>query len=713
MLDYLYEWFGIPPEEQPPNHYRLLGIGLFEKDTGVINAAAEKQLLLLHDLVKGGHGEVAVKLSQQIRAVRLLLLDPEKKQAYDLTLQAQQGVSKPPVQAGSPRMGHAGPHGPAVIQVPPVAAASRQPQVRLKARPQSRSSTRRRAKRVSWSGRIMKLLIGSGLSVAVLIGFGLATGRLVVDLDKRGKREGQPEEPLSRASEERISRSREISGSALAQDVEGNEPVRTELQEQVHQETVEEETATPVASGDPVAGLAQRPSDEQVAEQMDRIQKQTTNEWKVAQEEGRRLEFARAIYRMGMKEKSDVVARYAYLQLAHQLMLQQEDYESAFAVLDSMEANFSDFDARLHKVDAIKETTASLPPERLDGLFMAVCDVVEESAEDRAFDAAKSLCELTRTEFVLSQEDIETIDQLGLDVDELSAAFEEKVRAEQLLETDPKNSEALGRLGGFICLYQHQWEDGLSRLSKGVDRYSEAASREVSAKDSIETADAWFNLMANETSRMRQLAIAIHAKDLYQQMLPSSSSQASVIAKRIKGLERVVKRKHRYQLGDRGLTRERDYREFTSQDSKSDFVERQGNRFVLGMGRRRDGTGEAIASVELQHASILRTAMRQSKGYAGPITPRSRMGFFVDYHTPGGYEKRVFLSFGKDRGKPFEQPNWGVGGRPTEVVELGWSKQQELDLGRWSPENWDGRCWFMMYMKDAGAFYNMEVTLGW
>ena len=417
---------------------------------------------------------------------------------------------------------------------------------------------------------------------------------------------------------------------------------------------------------------------------------------------------------MGVKEKTDVVARYAYLQLAHQLMLQKENYESAFAVLDSMEANFSDFDARQLKIDAIREKTASLPPERLDGLFMAVCDVVEESAEDRAFEAAKSLCELTRTEFLLSQEDIETIDQLRLDVDEISAAFEEKVRAEQLLETDPKNSEALGRIGGFMCLYQHQWEDGLRRLSKGVDRYSEAASREVSANDSIETADAWFKLMTDEKSRMRQLAIAIHARDLYQQILRKSSpSQASVIDKRIKGLERVVKRKHRYQLGDRGLTMERGYRVFTSQDSKSDFVERQGNRFVLGMGRRRDGKGEAIASVELQHASILRTAMRQSKGYAGPITPKSRMGFFVDYHTPGGYEKRVFLSFGKDRGTPFEQPNWGVAGRPTEVVELGWSKQQELDLGKWSPENWDGRCWFMMYMKDAGAFYNIEVTLDW
>jgi hypothetical protein len=131
------------------------------------------------------------------------------------------------------------------------------------------------------------------------------------------------------------------------------------------------------------------------------------------------------------------------------------------------------------------------------------------------------------------------------------------------------------------------------------------------------------------------------------------------------------------------------------------------------MGRRLDGRGEAIAALELQNASLIKATMEQSKRYVGLITPKSRMGFFVDYHTPGGYEKRVFFSFGKDQGTDFKQPNWGAAGRPDKVVELGWSKQQDLDLEKWSPEHWDGRCWFMIYMKDAGAFYNIKVTLGW
>ena len=31
-FDPYYKWLGIPREEQPPNHYRVLGIRVFEED---------------------------------------------------------------------------------------------------------------------------------------------------------------------------------------------------------------------------------------------------------------------------------------------------------------------------------------------------------------------------------------------------------------------------------------------------------------------------------------------------------------------------------------------------------------------------------------------------------------------------------------------------------------------------------------------------------
>ena len=52
-FDPYHKWLGIPPKEQPPNHYRLLGITLFEADREVIEAAANRQMSYLQELSSG------------------------------------------------------------------------------------------------------------------------------------------------------------------------------------------------------------------------------------------------------------------------------------------------------------------------------------------------------------------------------------------------------------------------------------------------------------------------------------------------------------------------------------------------------------------------------------------------------------------------------------------------------------------------------------
>ena len=52
-FDPYYQWLGIPPEEQPPNHYRLLGIQLFEENREVIQNAADRQMVHLRSFQNG------------------------------------------------------------------------------------------------------------------------------------------------------------------------------------------------------------------------------------------------------------------------------------------------------------------------------------------------------------------------------------------------------------------------------------------------------------------------------------------------------------------------------------------------------------------------------------------------------------------------------------------------------------------------------------
>ncbi len=89
-----HKWLGIPPEEQPPNYYRLLGIALFEKDRDVIIAAIDQRQVYLKQKSVGPRGELVGPLLEELQKARLCLLNRLTKANYDSTLRAQ-GVTAP------------------------------------------------------------------------------------------------------------------------------------------------------------------------------------------------------------------------------------------------------------------------------------------------------------------------------------------------------------------------------------------------------------------------------------------------------------------------------------------------------------------------------------------------------------------------------------------------------------------------------------------
>lgn len=83
------KWLGIPPKDQPPNHYRLLGIAHFEDDPDVIENAATRQMAHVRTFQSGKHGPISQRILNELTAAKLCLLQPAKKQAYDEALRAQ------------------------------------------------------------------------------------------------------------------------------------------------------------------------------------------------------------------------------------------------------------------------------------------------------------------------------------------------------------------------------------------------------------------------------------------------------------------------------------------------------------------------------------------------------------------------------------------------------------------------------------------------
>ena len=88
-FDPYYIWLGIPPEDQPPNHYRLLGVTLFESNREVMEAAANRQMAYMQEVSSGEeHIDEAQKILGELSKARVCLLNGEKKTAYDADLRA-------------------------------------------------------------------------------------------------------------------------------------------------------------------------------------------------------------------------------------------------------------------------------------------------------------------------------------------------------------------------------------------------------------------------------------------------------------------------------------------------------------------------------------------------------------------------------------------------------------------------------------------------
>lgn len=85
-FDPYHKWLGISPKDQPPNHYRLLAIELFENDLDVIEGAADRQMAHVRTFQAGQNSAASQRILNELSAAKLCLLDPAKKAAYDRQL---------------------------------------------------------------------------------------------------------------------------------------------------------------------------------------------------------------------------------------------------------------------------------------------------------------------------------------------------------------------------------------------------------------------------------------------------------------------------------------------------------------------------------------------------------------------------------------------------------------------------------------------------
>jgi hypothetical protein len=98
-----HKWLAIPPEEQPPHHYRLLGVRVLEDDLDVIETAADQKMVHLRTFHTGDRAKLAQRLLNEISSAKVCLLNPDKKEAYDAKLKEELSeAAKPKARAAAP-----------------------------------------------------------------------------------------------------------------------------------------------------------------------------------------------------------------------------------------------------------------------------------------------------------------------------------------------------------------------------------------------------------------------------------------------------------------------------------------------------------------------------------------------------------------------------------------------------------------------------------
>jgi hypothetical protein len=104
-FDPYLRWLAIRDPRRPPNHYRLLGIDLFETDIEVIQNAADRQMTHIRRFQGGKHAAESQQVLNELAAAKVCLLDAGKKAAYDAALRAgappaPRVVTPPPLPRG-------------------------------------------------------------------------------------------------------------------------------------------------------------------------------------------------------------------------------------------------------------------------------------------------------------------------------------------------------------------------------------------------------------------------------------------------------------------------------------------------------------------------------------------------------------------------------------------------------------------------------------
>lgn len=570
-FDPYLQWLGIREPERPPNHYRLLGIDLFESDPQVIANAADRQMAYVRMFQSGPHAALSQRLLNEIATARVCLLTSERKAVYDAQLRGQttSQAFEPPSDS------------------PTLADTRKRPATTIE--PDGPNDRLRRP--------VTALIVAGCFSLALMV-----TGFALLVYDPQGKRlEGAngevdsshakpalPDAPSnSPAQEPAVPNGPAPSETASANDdargvdergANGEDSETTAGDEQPppasrepRGDTGADDAASP-SPPDAAGGASQitkgpassdgwfstpgppadpsepspavpaqprwsRPPDDAVEEKLAEIRELYNVEYSRITGRGdsqsrlsARVQLSRELLRAGRQTENDPAARYALLDEAADLAVTGGDTATLEACIRELCASFG-LDRADETVRRIRSAAESaLPVDSRIALARLALRWIDRLAEEDRYTGARALADVV---YKLALRQDASLTRIARVHQSRLAVMQQEYEAYQEVLSrfgdDGESPAVRTARGRYLCFVKNDWEEGLPLLAQGEDeQLRRLAEAELQASESPDLAamealgEAWFTA-AEGVSGFTALAMNRRARTWFERALPRAS----------------------------------------------------------------------------------------------------------------------------------------------------------------------------------------------
>jgi hypothetical protein len=580
-FDPYHKWLAIPADEQPPNHYRLLGLQLFEADQEVIAAAAVQRMNFVRKFQKGEHTAVSQQIFKEVADAWACLLNPAGKQAYDAKLKAKieaEDFTRELADIADvlPPMAGAAPTPPKLVSPPKLTSGTSSdfpPELKIgltgsspkdsasklsaadpstvptttgeksptmidldfnAPEPAQNGNKSKRRKKQSPVVALAKHAIASVVGLALGYGILCAIGRQYDFLGLLG-----PPPPESKATIG-LARSKPPETRDPTSEIENERSRlnRVPKNPEPRPKPAESKVELPPAE-DPRPNVRQEkppllptprlevPSAEDLRKASDQVAQQYKDSFDAANSEDSKAALAKQLFSDADLARDDPARRYVLIGKSRELAIESGSFNMACMASAKLGQVFV-VDGLELKAAAL-EAMAPAQVDRHEGFVQTAQGMLDEAAKAERFDVAGRLANLAAT----------SIRNWNLSLDwpsaeDAAATFAETADALKQLASNRAEALASTRFGLFLELVQRNPSDAAKFLEAGGDAtVIEAVAKDhganVSPDAQVAAADAWWAL-SNQDDVPMTAATKLRAMYWYEKAIPSLSGSAKARA---------------------------------------------------------------------------------------------------------------------------------------------------------------------------------------